>query len=273
MPKSIRCDCPGERQASRKRLGNLWAGCAGRRSANAPTVPNSPRRSKPAASAPTRSAFRLRSCIPLTVLRLISLPHAARSTALFARGTSRRRRCNSARHFSLRSTQRRRSVASPSRTARSKRGRFKSQSKSKPPYPRLDQVPAVYPVAPVVPYPLLRVGYANPALDSKALDHGLVRAKVVRNHRLCPVTAYETTEPLYESVRIALDQRFQPQNLARFSVRDYADDRFLALHANYSLISAHHCHASARSCAIWRRRRRGRSRGRQTRGCGDGGTI
>ena len=93
-----------------------------------------------------------------------------------------------------------------------------------PPYPRLAPVPAVYPVAPV-PYPLLHAGYANPALDSKAFAYGLVRAKVVRDHRLCPVTAYETTEPLHESVRIALDQRFQPQNLARFSVLDYADDR------------------------------------------------
>ena len=160
----------------------------------------------PAASAPTRSAFSLRSCSPLTVLRLISLSHATRSVRSFARGTSRRRRRNTARHFSLRSTQRRRSVASPSRTARSKRGRFKSQSKSEPPYPRLAPVPAVYPVAPV-PRPLIHVGCANPALDSKAFAYGLVRAKVVRDHRLCPVTAYETTEPLHESVRIALDQR------------------------------------------------------------------
>ena len=180
-------------------------------------------------------------------------------------------RRNGARHFPLSSTRMRRRVALPSRTARSSRGSSKSTSKGsscqQPPYPRLDPVPAVYPVE-TVPRPLPHVGYANLMVDSQTLDRQIVRAKVVRDNRLDPVFAREVAEPLHESVRIALDEYFQPQNLPRFGVRDCADDGFHAIHANRSLVRARLravCGArfvplperrAARSCARPRRRRR-----------------
>ena len=61
------------------------------------------------------------------------------------------------------------------------------------------------------------MGYADLMVDSQTLDRRLVRAKVVRGHRLDPAIAYEVAEPLRESVRIALDEYFQPQSLTRFS--------------------------------------------------------
>ena len=80
-------------------------------------------------------------------------------------------------------------------------------------------------------------------VDSQTLDHRLVRAKVVREYRLAPVTAREIAESFHEAVRIALDEYVQPQNLACRGVRDHADDRFLALHANRGLV--HACHGRA----------------------------
>ena len=66
----------------------------------------------------------------LAVLRPLSILSVARSITLFVHWPSRRRRRrNCAPHFSLRSTQRRRRVASPPRTARSRRGSSKSPSK------------------------------------------------------------------------------------------------------------------------------------------------
>ena len=60
-------------------------------------------------------------------------------------------------------------------------------------------------------------------VDSKAFDDRLVRIQVVRDHRLDPEIAREIAAPLHESVRIALDEYVQPQNLPGFSVHDYAD--------------------------------------------------
>ena len=60
--------------------------------------------------------------------------------------------------------------------------------------------------------------------------------QVVRDRRLAPVTAREIAEPLHESVRIALYEYVQPQDLLGRGVR--ARDHFLALHANRSLVRA-----------------------------------
>ena len=91
----------------------------------------------PAAPSPLRQPKPVQhpvfALVPLAVLRLISLLPIARSAALFVRGTSRRPpRRNGARHFPLSSTQRRRRAASPSRTARSSRGRSKPPSGGRP---------------------------------------------------------------------------------------------------------------------------------------------
>ena len=88
-------------------------------------------------------------------------------------------------------------------------------------------------------------------VDSHTLDHRLVRAKVVREYRLAPVTAREIAESFHEAVRIALDEYVQPQNLTCRGVRDHADARFLALHANRGLVRACHGRASARAAGLF----------------------
>ena len=57
--------------------------------------------------------------------------------------------------------------------------------------------------------------------------------------RACRGRFRKVAEPLHESVRIALDKRFQPQDFPCRGVRDHADDRCLALHANHSLVRAY----------------------------------
>ena len=88
-------------------------------------------------------------------------------------------------------------------------------------------------------------------LDSKTPNHRLVRIQVVGHHRLDPAIAYEVAEPLHESVRVALDQHIQPQNLPGFGVRDYADDLFHAFHANRRLVRAYDFHTSARAARLF----------------------
>ena len=73
---------------------------------------------------------------------------------------------------------------------------------------------------------------------SQTTDNWLVRAKVVRRHRLDPEIAREVPKPVHESVRIALDWNVQRQNFARRGVSDR--DRFLAIRASRSLVRA--CH-------------------------------
>ena len=87
-----------------------------------------------------------------------------------------------------------------------------------------------------VPHTLLYMSRANLMTHSQTLACGLASAKVVRDHRLAPVSTHEIPKPVREAVRIPLDRRFQPQNFACRGVSDHAHDRFFALHANHSLI-------------------------------------
>ena len=50
-------------------------------------------------------------------------------------------------------------------------------------------------------------------VDSQTSNYRLVRVQVVSDYSLDPVIAYEIAEPLHETVRVALDQYVQPQNL------------------------------------------------------------
>ena len=52
-------------------------------------------------------------------------------------------------------------------------------------------------------------------------------------------------------VRIALGQRFQPQDFPWRGVRDHDDDDFLAIHSNHRLVLAWHGRASARAAGLF----------------------